>query len=303
MIYLILSILMSSTLALILKIASAKHANKHAVTSLNYVAASTTMLVMSVMEGIFEIDRSGSPGFWAQIGSCLKNNTLLDPQGSWVWAIGLGIITGFMYYGSFILYQKCIDEKGSAIAVAFGKMGTIFPLVLSLVLWKQIPSVFQIVAIILAIVATLMMNFKLDESMKNIGWLIPAYIIISGMGQFLNKVFQQYGMIEFKTFYLFFTFFTALCTSLYCFIKHEGYKDKKAMLMGLLAGFPNCFCSVFLVLSLVTVNAAVVYPMYTAGTVAVAALIGLVGFKEKIGKRGYWALFLIFIASILINLS
>lgn len=306
MAYLILSMLMSTAIAVILKFTSMRSSNKYAVTTLNYLAATITMLILTIVGGAFRIPfPEGEPSFFAECSRVIIGaEGLFGVKASFIWAILTGIVTGGLYFGAFICYQKCIDESGAAIAAAFGKIGVVFPLVLSLLIWRDFPGPWQWVGIALAILSIIVMYFDFHQNFfKTLNYGVVVYMLFAGVGQFLNKIFQQYAMIQYKDFYLFVTFFSALLMSLVYFIKTEGFRDKWGMMMGFLAGIPNCLCSLFLVLSLTTVNAAIAYPLFSAGTVAIVSIVSLFLFKEKFGKKEILALLFIFLASIFINIT
>ena len=76
----------------------------------------------------------------------------------------------------------------------------------------------------------------------------------------------------------------------------------KDILTGFAVGIPNLFSSYFLILSLDTVKASVAYPIYSAGSILLINLGGFFIFKEKIARKNKFAIVLIVIALMLINI-
>ncbi len=302
MIYLALATLSSAGIALILKYSSMKGMNKHAVTNMNYCAASIIMLFFSLKTPLV---RDGGASFLQQFPAVvLQNQGLFSPAASIVWAVITGILTGSLYYASFIFYQKSIDVSGAAISSALGKLGNLFPMMLSLILWKDYPGVIQWIGIFLAILSIVLLNFDFQENiLKNIRFMSIYFMLLSGFGQFMNKIYQQYAVIEYKDFYLFVTFLSAFLLSLGPHIKNTTKENQKDRLTGLIVGIPNCLCSFFLVLSLNELNTAIVYPVFSAGVMALVSVGSVFFFKEKLNRREMIALGLTFLALICINIS
>jgi len=126
-IFLLLAIISSTSISLILKYSESKNLNRYAVTSSNYIAAFTAsiILMLSKSEGVIL-------------------NGLED-------VAVLGIFAGIMYFLGFIFIQKSIKENGVGITGAVSKTGIILPVVLSMILWREIPGVIQSAGVILSI--------------------------------------------------------------------------------------------------------------------------------------------------------
>ena len=84
------------------------------------------------------------------------------------------------------------------------------------------------------------------------------------------------------------------------------YKREKIckgdLLYGLLIGIPNYFSARFLLLSLETVDAVVAYPTYSVGTIIVVSFVGMIFFREKLNRKQLFAIALILLSLILLNI-
>ena len=76
----------------------------------------------------------------------------------------------------------------------------------------------------------------------------------------------------------------------------------KDLLFGMLIGIPNYFSARFLLLALGSVDAVLVYPMYSAVTIIVVTLAGVLAFREQLSKKKAGALVLIVVAVCLLNM-
>ena len=82
-------------------------------------------------------------------------------------AIVLGMINGFFYIASLVLFQNSVKQNGVVLSAIFMKLGIMMPLVISIVLFKEIPTVIQIVGFILALIAIVLINLKEKERENN----------------------------------------------------------------------------------------------------------------------------------------
>jgi drug/metabolite transporter (DMT)-like permease len=153
MIYLFLAILSSASIAMILKFSENKNLNRYAVTSANYVAAFTVSLLMNF----------GTGGDEARDG--FEN------------VLGLGIFAGVLYFLGFIYIQKSIKQNGVGVTGAVSKIGIILPVVLSMLIWKEIPGAAQTIGVIVSISAIILINISFDDirSLRNFS---PTIIVL-----------------------------------------------------------------------------------------------------------------------------
>ena len=107
-------------------------------------------------------------------------------------------------------------------------------------------------------------------------------------------------MLEMKDLFLFFLFATALLISV---LKVRGKPRRNEVLTGLVVGIPNFFASFFLINALSRIPASVVFPSYSAGSIALICIGGRVFFGEKLTRRELTAVIITMVALLLINLQ
>ena len=73
------------------------------------------------------------------------------------------------------------------------------------------------------------------------------------------------------------------------------------MIYGVLIGIPNFFSAKFLLKSLESVDAVIAYPTFSVATILVVTIVGVLAFKERLGKRQWAALCIILAALVLLN--
>lgn len=289
MIYLVLAILSSSSIAWLFKITEGGSYNRYRVTTANYGVAFFVSLVLYVLS----LAHSGKPF----VGSELHLDSLL----------GIGIPAGLCFFLSFVFYQKSVKENGASLSGMFGKLGILLPMLVSVVLWHEIPSLIQTIGILLAVGAMVYVNYMPNQTNFNKNQKSLIYLFLAGgMAEFSSKLFQKMGEPSEKNLFLFIVFFVAFCLSLYKSLNSElelGVSLRKDLIAGGIVGIPNLLSSVFLISALGQVPATIAFPIYSSGAIAVISLGSWIFFKEEIGRRSRWGLLMTMVAMILVNLK
>jgi multidrug transporter EmrE-like cation transporter len=101
---------------------------------------------------------------------------------------------------------------------------------------------------------------------------------------------------------LFYTFASALLLCVVLVLRKKECPDRYAMLFGVLVGIPNFFSAKFLLMALGQLDAVIVYPTFSVGTILVVTAVGVLFFKERLGKWQWVAMAVILAALILLNI-
>ena len=304
MINLILAIISSSLVSIAMRLGEGRAKNNISMLSVNYFICM-----------IFSIAYTG-------IGNLFQTGEGIST------AIGLGSINGFFYIASLVLFQNSVKQNGVVLSAIFMKLGIMVPLVVSIVLFKEMPTVIQIIGFIIAIAAIVLINLKektteiksknREDTYKNKDTIFentkedslkkhPAKIglilvlIGCGMSDGMSKIYQELGTDRFEELFLVFTFVIAFLLSIVLVkIKKQRF-TKNELFYGALLGVPNYFSARFLLKALGEIPAVVAYPTFSIGTIAVITLTGMLIFKEKITKRQMLAIGLIMVAVVMLN--
>ena len=118
----------------------------------------------------------------------------------------------------------------------------------------------------------------------------------------MSKVFEVYGNANLSGHFLLYTFLTALglCILLIAFRK-QGLPGKAEWSFGFLVGIPNYFAAKFLLASLTSLPAVIVYPVYSVATLLVVTIAGVLLFRERLRNHQWAALGMILLSLILLN--
>ena len=303
MFYLFLATVCSATIALIFKYTENSNTNRYLITSSNYFIAFAISLFIIVRRKLF-VGIVKTDSFVNEFQFLLSQDSyILSPYSSIIWGVIVGSIAGFFFFSSFIYYQKSVKENGVGISGTFAKLGILIPMIFSIIIWKEFPSSLQWIGIGLSLASILIVNLS-SESLERFD-IKPTLIllfILGGMAEFSNKIYQNYALNDYKAVFLFCIFFVAFSISIIFTLKNKAKFNTKDIITGFAVGIPNLFSSYFLILSLDTIKASVAYPVFTAGSILLINLGGFIIFKEKISTKNKFAIGLIVIALIFINI-
>ena len=219
-------------------------------------------------------------------------------------AVALGIISGFLYLASFVLFQKNIHYNGVVLSSAAMKLGSVMiPVLVAILLFSEYMGWIQLAGFIIAIVAIFLMNIEkggVSKDRKN--YLLIILILGSGITDTMANIYDKTGTAELKNHYLFYTFLAALLTAFVMIFVMKQKVKLADIASGLLIGIPNYYSARFLLLSLGKVPAVITYPVYSVGTIIVTSLVGMLIFSEKLSIQKKLALILILAALVLLNI-
>lgn len=221
--------------------------------------------------------------------------------------LGIGLISGVLFLASFVFLKFNMEHNGIVLASTFMKLGVLIPTIMAVVVFGESLKWTRGLGIVLAVAAIVLIHFEKEEAepsdcrgtMKI--WLI-VLLIMGGFTDSMTNIYEKLGDPTGKDGYLFITFFVALVLAALAALLSKAPVSKADLLFGALIGIPNYFASRFLLLALGSVDAVLVYPMYSVGTLVVITLAGILLFKEEVSRKKACAMGLIVVALCLLNI-
>jgi len=278
MISLILAVFSSALVSIIMRASSNRiHANR-SMLAMNYCICS----FLGAMYAKFDICPIGEDGF--------------------LFALGLGFISGILFLVSFVLLQVNTQKNGVVLSSVFMKLGLLVPIATSIVLFGEMPTGIQVIGFCIAVAAIIGINYQKGNGDSKFSMGLILLLLVGGSGDVMAKIFEEYGKAHFADLFLFYTFFVALILCLGIVIKKKERPGKAEFLYGAIIGIPNFFSSKFLIAALKDVPAVIAYPTYSVATILIVTLTGVFIFKETLSKRQWYALIAILIALVLLNI-
>ena len=277
MIDLILAIISSALIAVIMRISSRRVQGRIGMLAANYL----TCLFLGAWYAGFRLFPADAPGLAV--------------------TAGMGAVNGILYLAGFMLLQYNTRKNGVVLSSVFMKLGLLVPMVLSIFLFGEIPTLLQWTGFLLAVGAILLINYEKGTSLSGAKLPLILMLLAGGLGDAMSKIFEVYGPGEQGDLFLFYTFVGAFLLCLLLIIRNKEGFDKFALLFGVLVGIPNFFSAKFLLMALGELPAVIVYPTYSVATILVVTLAGIGLFGERLKKKQWLALVVILVALIMLN--
>ena len=216
---------------------------------------------------------------------------------------GLGMVNGVLFLAGLVLLQWSIRRNGVVLSATFQKLGLLVSMVVSVAYFGERPEPWQWFAFVLAVAAIVLMNFRPGEGKAGSMAGLLLLLLAGGGCDAMSKVFEVYGNPALSGHFLLYTFLVALGLCILLILrKRQGLPGKAEWVFGLIVGVPNYFAAKFLLASLVSLPAVIVYPVYSVATLLAVTFAGVVLFRERLEKRQWLAMSLILVALVLLNI-
>ena len=285
MIYLLLSIICSASMAIVLKIFHTQTGNRYGILLGNYLTCILIAFFMLPEKGL-----------------------VFAPAPATVLC---GLVGGFFFVVALVTMQSSIRANGAILTTAFSRLGLLIPLAVSIFVFGEKPDIRQFFGILLVLAALLLLNAKEDqtdtEGRNQVGSfiLLPLTLLTFGCGDTISKVFERIGTRSQDQLLFFDLFVTAAILTVGLVILEYRKTGKKVLgrelTAGILVGIPNYFASAFLLQALVRLPAFFVYPACSTCTILLVMVVSAIFFQERPTKRQYAGVGMILLALVLLS--
>jgi len=266
--YLLLTILCSTSIALMLKHNNSRKGNEIVLLAGNYFIAA---LISGIM-------------------------ILLNPDCVFsIYSLIFGFVLGSCFVVSFFVFAKAVNSAGTALATVSSRLSVVIPLFLSIIVYSETPGLYQYIGISFTLL-TIFLFYKSLKSVKGKKLRSTDYIYLIlvligiGINDFCMKVFSEWRPQNEEPWFILSIFLSAfIYSSAYLLFRRIKF-EKKTAFRGAFLGVPNVFSSVFLLFALAVVPAFIVYPAVNIGIILLTSILALIIWKEKLNKFGIAAL-------------
>lgn len=267
MIYLFLAILSSASISICMRFSKSYVKNEMGLLAINYLVC---ILCATLYIKDFSISSSGF----------------------------LGLINGFFYWISFVLFHQSIQKNGLILSSAFQKLGILIPTLVTICIFKELNSWIQLLGVFLSILCIFLLQSSSTKQEIHSFSLLCLLLVFNGSADAMAKIFERVGQND--ELFLWITFVVAFFL---CLRSNQTKITKYEIGFGILIGIPNYFSAKFLLKSLYSLSALIVYPSYSVFTIFVVSCFGLLIFKEKISKKQFGVLIGFLFSLFLLNVK
>ena len=222
---------------------------------------------------------------------------LADPSSSYsIKTLLFAAFLAVLFVASFFSFAKAVKVAGTALATVSSRLSVIVPLVLSILIYREKPSYTQIIGLVFALITIILFYYSLKNiNVTHLKFLDYFYLLAVlfgvGLSDFGMKIFQQWRPQTEKPYFIFTIF---LCSFFYSFsvvMIQRIQLNKTVLIQGSILGIPNVFSTFFLLMALAQLPAIIVYPMTNIGIILLTTLGAVLLWKEKLNRFGKFALF------------
>ncbi|MCK4544550.1 EamA family transporter [candidate division WOR-3 bacterium] len=274
MIYLILSILSSSSMALLIKYNENRKLNRVSIMLYNYIIISIVLLFMNIHKGLFVFDQK---------------------------LILLSTIVGFLFAFNFFIYMKLINHSGISLPTLAMRISLVIPVTLSIIFYRENITILRIFGILFAIITIVLMHNQ--RSKKLYIYMLILLFVAAGIADFSMKYFERNFDLKYQLLYMNMLFFSA---AIFVFIFSLFYRKasgKYEVVNGAVLAIPNMFATFFLILALKHTDAIVVFPLINISVIIFSSLLSFIIFKESFRDKKIFALITGIITIILLSIG
>ncbi|MFW6291065.1 MAG: hypothetical protein ACOC7V_01980 [Spirochaetota bacterium] len=263
MIWLVLSILSSTAVAVLLKYASVRRVAQFPLFAVNYATALVFGLVL------------------AEQGSAAA-----EPAAG----IALAVATGVLYVLGFLVFKRTITEAGTGIATSVSRLSVTLPVLISVAAFGEIVGGWQAAGIVLAI-AVLPLSGKVwpprrDELRAGaLVWTLAVFVIF-GLNDIVLKVRSELLPGSDPGFFFALLFGTAGVISVALALARRQ-RFRALTLLGIPLGAVNYGTAHFLANALETVPGSQAFTLNSVGVMLVAVVAGRLLFAERLARHNY----------------
>ena len=221
-------------------------------------------------------------------------------------------MTGVLFIASFALLQLNVRTNGATVSSSLARMGSVVPMLLSIVLFAEYPTLAGAGGIALAIAATMLLSVPQadavqpgvaqPEAMPSARKLLVPMVLAGGLADTLPKVFEVYGSPEHEEAFILTTFAMAFGICLVMLLRAHERPAGVDIACGPMLGVFNYFSTDLMLRALMELPAYVVYTGFSMGVVLVVYAANTLVMHERLTRRDHVAIALVLLALVLINL-
>lgn len=287
MIFLLLSILISTLFGISFKIISVKNINSFQAIIVNYVVA-------------------GTLGFLTTKSAVTPLNVIHESF------FPLAVFLGIIFISSLFVIAETTAKQGISVAQVANRMSVVIPICIAILFYGDGVSVSKIIGIVLAIIAVYLVSHKETEGKQadKFWWLFPL-IIFACSGIIDSSInYAQRNLLNDLNFD---AFLSTIFTTAFVFgfmvllyqliIKKEKFQPQ-AIPAGIILGLIN-FGTMYFIISALNANVmepSVLFPINNLSILTLSTIVSVIVFKEKLSSKNWIGIALSLLAILILGL-
>jgi drug/metabolite transporter (DMT)-like permease len=217
---------------------------------------------------------------------CLVAMAVVRPGDHALFAALTGIWGGVCYLLSLLYYFAAVNRIGMGLATSANRIAVAVPVAVALVVWHESLRPVQSIGLVFVAVAFPLLGSGRDGFGKTeirvlAGTLVPLFVV-TGAGQLSNRIFSS-GAPAQNTFLFLACLFGAAATTAFVALAIQPVSLKRQDVgIGLTLGGVNLMTNLFLLAALRELPSSVVFSVSSAASVMLAAITGVIFWRERL---------------------
>ena len=230
------------------------------------------------------------------------------PNYDWFYyAIGLG----FVFISIFNIMAITAQRNGISVVAVASKMSVVIPIIFGFILYHESIGWIKLLGIILALISIYLVTLNPDKVIKGGSFLFPLIVFI-GSGfidtslKFLETNFVKENEVALFSASIFASaFIIGIAIFLIQFINKSFKFELKNLIGGVSIGIINYYSIYFLIkaISYKNLESSTVFTINNVSILLISTILGIVFFKEKLNTKNKAGILLASMGIILVSLS
>jgi len=284
LIYLVLSILISSSLFIIFKCFDKYNVNTFQAIIVNYIVACICgFLSFGTIVSITEI--AAKP-----------------------WIIG-AMFLGILFIAIFLIMALTSQRNGISVASVASKMSVVIPVIFAVIVYKEQLGFLKVIGIVLALLAVYLTSLKESGVSLNKKNLLYPFLLFLGSGvidttiKYIETTYVAAGEIPLFSAVIFGC--AAIIGCIIISIKKDFNITGKTILGGIALGIPNYYSIYFLLKALQNENfeSSTIFTINNVAIVMCSTIFGIILFNEKLSNKNKIGIAIAITSIILVAMS
>ncbi|MHB0756660.1 EamA family transporter [Polaribacter sp. M15] len=209
------------------------------------------------------------------------------------WFLG-ALCLGVLFVSVFFVMAMTAQKNGVSVTSVAGKMSVVIPVFFGVFLYSESVTALKIFGIVIALIAVYLASVKEDKTLPNEAGLVLPVLLFLGSGIIdttLKYVEVTYVPKDDVSIFSGSLFGIAACIAaiiliVKAFKKREAFGVKN-IIAGIILGIPNYFSIIFLIKALQTegFESSDIFTINNVGIVVVSTIIGILIFKEQFSVK------------------
>lgn len=226
-------------------------------------------------------------------------------QQPWIY---ISLLAGLMLMMTFLIYGTSVQKAGLAITSVAGKMSVVIPVLLGLIWFNETAGWGKIVGISLAMIA-FWLAFRKKESVtkRTMYFYLPVLLFFgNGFNDSLLKIAEKNYITNDFIFFLATAFTVSLVIGIMLsgvkYVRTKKVPNGRSILAGILLGVLNWYSTYFFLVGMRHFEVSLFVPVFNISVVVIAALAGLIFFKQHLKPINWIGIAIAVIAIVLMAL-